>query len=85
MQVLTTKVKYLSMIITINRIEIDTEKIDAVQQWKALISVKKIQTFQSFANFYNLFISCFSKISQPLVNATKKNQYVTKSGKKSQI
>ena len=37
-----TKVKYLSMIITTNSIEIDTEKVKAIQKWEALLSVKDV-------------------------------------------
>ena len=78
----TKKVKYLRMIVTTESIEMDTEKTDAVQQWEALTSVKEVQAFLGFANFYWQFIPDFSKLSQPLVNATKKSHYVTKSGKK---
>ena len=67
-----TKVKYLGMIVTTESIEMDTEKTDAIQQWKASTSVKEVQAFLGFANFYRQFILDFSKLSQPLVNAIKK-------------
>ena len=70
------------MVITTEGIEIDTKKTDAIQQWEALISIKKVQAFLGFANFYPQFISNFSKLLQPLVNATRRSHYVTKSGKK---
>ena len=78
----TTKIKYLGMIVTINSIEVDAEKMEVIQRWETPSSVKKVQTFLRFANFYHQFISTFSKISQPLVNATKRSQYTTKSGNK---
>ena len=78
----TTRVKYLGMIVTTNGIEMDTEKTDAVQRWEAPTSVKEVQAFLGFANFYRQFIPSFLKVSQPLVDAMKKSQYVTKSGRK---
>ena len=70
------------MIVTMNGIEIDAEKVEAIQRWEAPSSVKEMQVFLGFANFYRRFIPSFSKISQPLVNATKGSQYTTKSGNK---
>ena len=48
----TTRVKYLGMIMTTNGIEMDTEKVEAIQNWEAPLSVKKVQAFLGFANFY---------------------------------
>ena len=73
------------MIVTTKSIEMDIEKTDAIQQWETPISVKKMQAFLGFANFYRQFIPDFFKLSQLLVNATKKSHYVTKSGKKKKV
>ena len=40
----TTRVKYLGMIATINSIEIDTKKVEAVQNCEAFSTVKKCKT-----------------------------------------
>ena len=76
------KIKYLNMIVTIDGIKMDMEKTEAIQRWEVPTSMKKVQAFLGFANFYRWFIPSFSKISQPLVDATKRSQYVTKFGKK---
>ena len=47
-----TRVKYLGMIVTTNGIEIDTEKVEAIQKWEVPLSVKDVQAFLGFANFY---------------------------------
>ena len=60
----------------------DPKKTKADQIWKALTSVKEIQTFLEFANFYYQFIPDFFKLSQSLVNAIKKSYYITKSSNK---
>ena len=60
---LVTKIKYSRIIVTMESVEIDTEKTDAVQRWKTPTSVKKVQAFLGFANFYQQFIFDFSKLS----------------------
>ena len=78
----TKKVKYLGMIVTTDRIKIDPKKIKAIQRWESSVSVKKMQAFLRFVNFYHQFILSFSKVFQPLMDDTKKSQYTTKSGNK---
>ena len=74
----TTRVKYLGMIVTTNGIEMDPEKTDAVQKWEAPSTVKEVQAFLGFANFYCRFISDFARKVKPLNELTKGTQYTTK-------
>ena len=67
----TTRVKYLSMIVTTNSIKIDTEKVEAVPNWEAPSTVKEVQNFLGFANFYCQFILNFLKKVKPLNKLTK--------------
>ena len=78
----TTKVKYLGMIVTTNGIEMDPEKTDAVQKWETPSTVKEVQAFLVFANFYRRFISDFAKKVKPLNELTKGTQYTTRKGTK---
>ena len=78
----TTRVKYLGMIVTIEGIEMDTEKVEAIQKWEAPSTVKNVQGFLGFANFYRQFIPGFSKKVKPLNKLTKGTQYTTRSGNK---
>ena len=66
------------MIVTTNGIEMDTKKIEAIQKWEALLSVKNVQAFLGFANFHCCFIPGFSKKVKPLNKLTKGTQYTTK-------
>ena len=43
-----------------------------IVEWQASTSVRGVRSFLGFANFYRCYIDGFSKISNPLVNLTKK-------------
>ena len=68
----TTRTKYLGLIITPDGIEMDPAKVDAILSWEAPTSVRDLQKFLGFANFYRRFIKDFSRLSQPLNNLLKK-------------
>ena len=50
-----------------------SKKVEDIQVWDMLQSVKDVQSFMDFANFYQRFIEDFSKIAKPLTNLTKKS------------
>ena len=66
-----TRTKYLGFIITTEGIEVDPEKVATVVGWKAPHSVKGIQSFLGFCNFYRRFIRDYGRIAKPLVQLTK--------------
>ena len=78
----TTRVKYLGMIVTTTRLKMDIKKVDAIQKWETPSSVKDVQAFLGFANFYCRFIPNFSKKIKPLNELTKGTQYTTRTGNK---
>ena len=47
------------------------EKIEAVKNWPESKSVRDIQMFLGFANFYYCFIRGFKKIAGPLTSILK--------------
>ena len=49
----------------------EEERIDDVKKWPELESVRDIQVFISFANFYRRFIKGFSRIAIPLTAMLK--------------
>jgi hypothetical protein len=57
-----TKVDYLGLVISHGRVSMDQVKIEAVVNWPVPESLKEVQSFIGFANFYQCFIKDFSKI-----------------------
>ena len=65
---------FRSYIISENGIEMDQEKIRTVLEWKELTTVKEVQSFLGFANFYCRFIQGYSKLTRSLTDLTKKSE-----------
>lgn len=68
-----TRTKYLGFIVSTSGIEVDPEKISAIANWKFPESIRGVQSFLGFCNFYRRFIKDFSRIAQPLVYLTHKD------------
>jgi len=69
-----TLVEYLGLIISEGEIRIDPIKLKAIQDWPLSQTVKDIQKFLGFCNFYCQFVKDYSHIACPLFNLTKKGQ-----------
>jgi hypothetical protein len=67
----TTQVDFLGYVISRNGIEIAQDKVQCIRDWECPRSLRDIQSFIGFANFYCQFIEGFSKIAKPLSNSTK--------------
>ncbi|CAJ0928476.1 unnamed protein product [Ranitomeya imitator] len=55
----------------------DPVKVQAIHDWIQPTSVKSLQKFLGFANFYRRFIANFSSVVKPLTDLTKKGADVT--------
>ena len=65
---------YLGFIIEAGKgIWMNPEKVQAIVEWQAPHSVRAIQAFLGFANFYHQFIRMFSELTAPLIELTKKD------------
>jgi transposase InsO family protein len=67
------RTKYLGFIISTNGIEVDPDKISVVKEWQYPTTVKGVQSFLGFCNFYRRFIRDYGIIARPLVNLTRTN------------
>ncbi|KAK3522424.1 hypothetical protein QTP86_010645 [Hemibagrus guttatus] len=61
-------VQFLGYNISSSGIQMDEGKITAVRDWPAPATVKELQRFLVFTNFYRRFISNYSSIADPLTN-----------------
>ncbi len=52
----------------------DKSKVETIQCWATPSSVKDVQRFLGFANFYRRFIKSYSKITTPLTTLTCKDK-----------
>ena len=67
-----TEVEYLELIVKHREVYMGPTKLVAVQDWEPLRSVKVVQSFIRFCNFYQNFIPNFSTLTWPLHDLTKK-------------
>jgi hypothetical protein len=68
-----TRIKYLGFIISITGIEVDPEKIEVMRNWQPPKTVKGVQSFLGFCNFYRRFVGEYGRIARPLTILTKKD------------
>lgn len=68
----TTRTRYLGFIISTNGVEVDPEKVSVVTQWKQPETMRGVQSFLGFCNFYRRFIRDYSRVAKPLHRLTKK-------------
>ncbi|KAL2884697.1 Pol-like protein [Ceratocystis lukuohia] len=69
-----TKVKYLGYILEPRSISIDPSKVSAVTEWPTLKKIRDVHSFLGLYNFYYSFIPDFTKLTNPLLQLTKKDQ-----------
>ena len=66
------RTKFLGLIISTEGIEMDPEKTKAVRDWEVPTSLKGLQSFLGFCNFYRNFLKNFGRVARPLINLLKK-------------
>jgi hypothetical protein len=68
-----TKIEYLGVIISHNKVEMDPVKIAGVVDWPTPSNKKEVQSFVGFVNFYRRFIPGFSHHARALFDLTMKD------------
>ena len=69
-----SQVEFLGYIVSCNGISMDQKKIQAVLGWATPKTVRAVQCFLGFANFYWIFIKNYSKIAALLTRLTCKDK-----------
>lgn len=67
-----TSTAFLGYIISSEGIAMDEQKVTAVLNWPQPTTLKELQWFLGFANFYRRFIRNFSAVANPLMSMVKK-------------
>ncbi|KAI2665727.1 Transposon Tf2-9 polyprotein [Labeo rohita] len=68
------RVSFLRFIVSKGSLQMDPSKVRAVLDWPQPNSVKQVQRFLGFANFYRRFIRDFSSVAEPIIALTKEFQ-----------
>ncbi|KAL2892028.1 Retrotransposable element Tf2 155 kDa protein type 1 [Ceratocystis lukuohia] len=69
-----TKVKYLGYILEPGSVSTDPSKVSAVTEWPTPKKIRDVRSFLGLCNFYRSFIPDFTKLANPLLQLTKKDQ-----------
>jgi len=69
-----SQIKYLELVISENKVEIDPVKVARVREWPTLENWTDVQAFIGFVNFYCQFIWDFSTIAKPLFDLTRSDK-----------
>ena len=68
------QMSFLGVEVSADGFEMEKSKVETVQEWKVLGTVRGVREFMGFCNFYQRFIKDFSEIAQPLHDLTKLGQ-----------
>ncbi|XP_067281140.1 uncharacterized protein [Pseudorasbora parva] len=66
-----SSVSFLGYIISPEGVAMDEKKVQAVLSWPQPATLKELQRFLGFANFYRRFIRNFSSVAAPLTAMTR--------------
>ena len=64
------QIEFLGYMISSQGVEMTDEKVQTLKKIKPVKSLKEVQYFLGFANFYRRFIKDYSKIILPITNST---------------
>lgn len=65
------RVPFLGYVITDTGVEMEADRVSTIVNWPEPESVREVQTFLGFVNFYRRFIQGFSRIAAPLTETTQ--------------
>ncbi len=67
------EVEFLGHVISGSGVKTDPKKIAALKDWPTPTTVKEVQSFVGFCNYYRRFVKNFASIAKPLHHLTRKN------------
>src|SRR5206468_1818466 len=70
-----TRTKFLGLIISTQGIQKDPEKVAAVRDWPVPTTLKSLQSFLGFCNFYRAFLKNYGRVVRPLTKLLKQGAW----------
>ena len=70
---LVKSVEFLGYVISDTGIEMDPKRVSSISSWPVPASIKEVQSFLGFVNFYRTFIPNYSKTILPILKLLKKD------------
>jgi hypothetical protein len=68
------KIEYLGLVVKEGKLAMDPAKLKGILDWLAPKTVKEVQSFLGFGNFYHRFIKGFFHLAHPLNDLLKKDK-----------
>ena len=65
-------VEFLGMTVSANGLQMCQDKVQVIKDWPTPTTIKELQAFLGFTNFYRRFIVDYSHVAVPLTNLTQK-------------
>uniref|UniRef100_A0A151UF56 Transposon Ty3-I Gag-Pol polyprotein n=1 Tax=Cajanus cajan TaxID=3821 RepID=A0A151UF56_CAJCA len=69
----TDHVVFLGFVVSSKGVQVDEEKIRAIQEWPTPKNVSEVRSFHGLASFYRRFVKDFSTLAAPLNEIVKKH------------
>jgi len=69
------EIPILGVIVGKGQVQMETNKVKAVKEWKTPTKIKEVESFLGFANFYRQFIKNFSHIARPFNELKGKKEW----------
>jgi hypothetical protein len=72
----TSKLEYLGHVVGKDGVRLDPKKIETMQDWPHLKSLKSLRGFLGLTRYYCKFVKNYGKIAAPLTALLKKNSFI---------
>lgn len=78
----TNKVIFLGFVMNSNSVEVDEEKVKAIQEWPRPTSISNVRSFHGLASFCRRFVKDFNILTAPLIEIIYKKRKLGSNGEK---
>ena len=77
---MTQMIEFLGYIVSNHGVSMDPRRVDAIQTWPEPKTLRELQIFLGFANFYRRFVRFYAKITRALTELLKGSKQGKQSG-----